>query len=107
MWFWNLARWPIAFAVVLLLFAFIYYLGPNHEQRRWSWISLGSIVGSLMWLVLSGLFALYTSFSSSYTRTYGSLASGIVLLLWLNYSAWAVLFGAELNSELDRRRGEA
>jgi membrane protein len=57
-----------------------------------------------MWLVLSGLFALYTSFSSSYTRTYGSLASGIVLLLWLNYSAWAVLFGAELNSELDRRR---
>jgi membrane protein len=103
-WFWNLARWPIGFAVVLLLFAFIYYLGPNHEQRRWRWISLGSIVGSLMWLVLSGLFALYTSFSSSYTRTYGSLASGIVLLLWLNYSAWAVLFGAELNSELDRRR---
>jgi len=107
MWFWNLARWPIAFAVVLLLFAFIYYLGPNHEHRRWRWISLGSIVGSLMWLVLSGLFALYTSFSSSYTRTYGSLASGIVLLLWLNYSAWAVLFGAELNSELDRRRGAA
>ena len=106
-WFWNLARWPIGFAVVLLLFAFIYYLGPNHEQRRWRWISLGSIVGSLMWLVLSGLFALYTSFSSSYTRTYGSLASGIVLLLWLNYSAWAVLFGAELNSELDRRRGAA
>jgi membrane protein len=103
-WFWNLARWPIGFAVVLLLFAFIYYLGPNHEQRRWTWISLGSIVGSLMWLVLSGLFALYTSYSSSYTRTYGSLASGIVLLLWLNYSAWAVLFGAELNSELDRRR---
>jgi membrane protein len=106
-WFWNLARWPIGFAVVLLLFAFIYNLGPNHEQRRWTWISLGSIVGSLMWLVLSGLFALYTSYSSSYTRTYGSLASGIVLLLWLNYSAWAVLFGAELNSELDRRRGAA
>jgi membrane protein len=57
-----------------------------------------------MWLALSGLFALYTSFSSSFTRTYGSLAGGIVLLLWLNYSAWAVLFGAELNSELERRR---
>jgi membrane protein len=104
-WFWNIARWPIAFAVVLLLFAFIYYLGPNLETRRWRWISTGSLVGSLMWLVLSGLFALYTSFSSSYSRTYGSLAGGIVLLLWLNYSAWAVLFGAELNSELDRRRG--
>jgi len=104
-WFWNIARWPIAFAVVLLLFAFIYYLGPNLEQRRWRWISPGSLVGSLMWVVLSGLFALYTSFSSSYSRTYGSLAGGIVLLLWLNYSAWAVLFGAELNSELERRRG--
>jgi membrane protein len=105
-WFWNIARWPIAFTVVLLLFAFIYYLAPNHDERRWRWISAGSLVGSLMWLVLSGLFALYTSFSSSYSRTYGSLAGGIVLLLWLNYSAWAVLFGAELNSELERRRGE-
>ena len=56
-----------------------------------------------MWLVLSGLFALYTSFSDSYSRTYGALASGIVLLLWLNYSAFALLFGAELNSELDRQ----
>ena len=103
-WFWNLARWPIAFTVVLLLFALIYYLAPNHDVRRWKWISTGSLVGSIMWLVLSGLFALYTSFSSSYSRTYGSLAGGIVLLLWLNYSAWAVLFGAELNSQLDRRR---
>ena len=104
-WFWNIARWPIAFTVVLLLFALIYYLAPNQDERRWRWISAGSLVGSLMWLVLSGLFALYTSFSSSYSRTYGSLAAGIVLLLWLNYSAWAVLFGAELNNELDRRRG--
>jgi len=103
-WFWNIARWPLAFTVVLLLFALIYYLAPN-QQREWQWISAGSLVGSLIWLVLSGLFALYTSFSSSYSRTYGSLAGGIVLLLWLNYSAWAVLFGAELNSELDRRRG--
>jgi membrane protein len=102
-WFWNIARWPIGFTVVLLLFAFIYYLAPNHQERRWHWISAGSLVGSLLWLVLSGLFALYTSFSSSFTRTYGSLAGGIVLLLWLNYSAWAVLFGAELNSELERR----
>ena len=103
-WFWDLVRWPLAFTVVLLLFALIYYLGPNREVRSWRWITPGSLVGSLMWLGLSGLFALYTSFSSSYSRTYGSLAAGIVLLLWLNYSAWAVLFGAELNNELERRR---
>jgi membrane protein len=53
--------------------------------------------------VLSGLFSLYTSFSDSYSATYGALASGIVLLLWLNYSAFALLFGAEVNSELDRQ----
>ena len=101
-WFWDVLRWPIAFVAVLLLFALIYYLAPNAEQRNWRWLTPGSLVGSLMWLALSGLFALYTTFSSSYSKTYGSLAGGIVLLLWLNYSAWAVLFGAELNAELDR-----
>ncbi|HEU5066369.1 MAG TPA: YihY/virulence factor BrkB family protein [Gaiellaceae bacterium] len=102
-WFWNLARWPLAFVVILLLFALIYFLAPNREQRSWRWITPGALVGAFGWLALSGLFALYTSFSDSYSRTYGALASGIVLLLWLNYSAWAVLFGAELNSELDRQ----
>jgi membrane protein len=102
-WLWDIFRWPLAFVAVLLLFALIYYLGPNTEQRNWKWLTPGSLVGSLMWLGLSGLFALYTSFSSSYSRTYGSLAGGIILLLWLNFSAWAVLFGAELNAELDRQ----
>lgn len=102
-WIWNLARWPLAFVVILLLYALIYYLAPNLEQRNWRWISPGSLVGGVMWLALSGLFALYTSLSSSYTKTYGTLAGGIVLLLWLNYSAWSILFGAELNSELDRQ----
>src|SRR5205807_7390673 len=100
---WNILRWPIAFVAVMLFFALVYYLAPNEDQRDWKWVSPGSLVGSLMWLALSGLFALYTSFSHSYARTWGSLAGGIVLLLWLNYSAWAILFGAELNSELDRQ----
>jgi membrane protein len=73
------------------------------DQRNWKWLTPGSLVGAVMWLALSGLFALYTAFSSSYSRTYGSLAGGIILLLWLNYSAWAVLFGAELNSALERQ----
>jgi membrane protein len=102
--FWNIARWPIAFTAVLLFFSLVYSLAPNVEQRSWRWVSPGSLVGSLMWLALSGLFALYTSYSSSYDRTYGSLAGAIILLLWLNYSAWAILFGAELNGELDRRK---
>jgi membrane protein len=102
-WFWNVARWPIAFAAVLLFFGLVYYVAPNTDHRRWHWVTPGSIVGGLAWIVLSGLFALYTAFSNSYSKTYGALAGGIVLLLWLNYTAWAILFGAELNSELDRQ----
>jgi membrane protein len=101
--FWNIARWPIAFGAVLVFFALVYYLAPNLSQRNWRWLTPGSLVGAVTWLVLSGLFALYTSFSSSYSKTYGSIAGAIILLLWLNYSSWAVLFGAELNAELDRQ----
>jgi membrane protein len=102
-WIWGVLRWPLAFVGILLFFAFVYYLAPNLDQRSWKWVTPGSLVGAVLWLVLSGLFALYTSFSDSYDKTYGSLAGGIVLLLWLNYSAFALLFGAELNSELDRQ----
>jgi len=101
--FWNLARWPIAFGAVLIFFALVYYLAPNLMQRSWRWLTPGSLVGAVIWLVLSGLFALYTSYSSSYSKTYGSIAGAIILLLWLNYSSWAILFGAELNAELDRQ----
>jgi membrane protein len=100
---WNILRWPIAFVAVLVLFAFLYYFAPNEDQRRWQWITPGSIVAALMWLALSGLFTLYVTFAGSYSKTYGSIAAGVILLLWLNYTAWAVLFGAELNSELDRQ----
>jgi membrane protein len=100
---WAILRWPLAFSAILLFFALVYWAGPNVDQRHWKWITPGSLVGALLWLALSGLFALYTSFSESYDKTYGSLAGGIILLLWLNYSAFALLFGAELNSELDRQ----
>ncbi len=100
---WAIVRWPLAFVAILLFFALVYYLAPNRTQRDWRWITPGSLVGGVSWLALSGLFALYTSLSDSYSKTYGALASGIVLLLWLNFSAFALLFGAELNSELDRQ----
>jgi membrane protein len=100
---WTILRWPLAFVGILVFFALVYYLAPNTEHRNWKWITPGSIVGGLLWLALSGLFALYTSFAASYDKTYGSLAGAIILLLWLNYSAFAVLYGAELNAELDRQ----
>ena len=100
---WAILRWPTAFGAILVFFGLVYYLAPNVDARSWKWLTPGSLVGALMWLALSALFALYTSFSDSYSKTYGALASGVVLLLWLNYSAFALLFGAELNSELDEQ----
>jgi membrane protein len=100
---WDIVRWPIAFATILLLLALIYWLAPCKEPRSWSWLTPGSFVAAVLWLVASALFSLYTAFSSSYDRTYGTLAGAIVLLLWLYYSALALLFGAELNAELERQ----
>jgi membrane protein len=100
---WSIARWPIAFLAVLLLFGLIYYFAPNVDHPRWQWVTPGSFVGGLLWLALSGLFTLYVTFAGSYSKTYGSLAAGVILMLWLNYSAWAILFGAELNAELERQ----
>jgi membrane protein len=102
---WAIVRWPVAFAAILLFFAFIYNLAPNRTQRRWRWLTPGSLLGAVLWLVLSALFTLYTTFAGSYSKTYGTLAAGVILLLWLNYTAWAILFGAELDAELERSGG--
>jgi membrane protein len=100
---WGILRWPLAFVAILLFFALVYYFAPNLDVRTWKWISPGSLVGGILWLALSGLFQLYVTYAGNYSKTYGTLATGVILLLWLNYSSFALLFGAELNSELDRQ----
>ena len=100
---WAILRWPVTLTALLTFFALVYYLAPNLKVREWKWITPGAVVGSLLWLALSALFAVYATFSGSYSRTYGTLAAGVILLLWLNYTAWAILFGAELNSQVRQR----
>jgi membrane protein len=100
---WGILRWPIAFAAILMFFSLVYYFAPNKAQRSRKWITPGSLIGALLWLVLSGLFQLYVTYAGHYSKTYGTLATGVILLLWLNYSSFALLYGAELNSELDRQ----
>ena len=101
---WSLLRWPVAFAAVVVVFGFVYSLAPDTDERHWRWVTPGSVLAAALWVILSALFTLYVTFAGSYSRTYGTLAAGVILLLWLNYTAWAILFGAELNSELERRR---
>ena len=101
-WIWWSAQWPIMIAGLLAAFASLLWLGPDVEQRRWKFITPGSVVAVVLWLAISGVFAYYTSNFGSYDKTWGSLAAVIVTLTWLWLSSLALLFGAELNSEVDR-----
>jgi membrane protein len=109
---WWIAQWPILLAGLLAAFATVLYLGPNlaPDKRRWQFITPGAVVAALIWLAVSGLFAVYTAKFGSYNKTWGSLSAVIVMLTWLWLSSLALLFGAELNAEIEghhRRRRSA
>jgi membrane protein len=101
---WNITKWPVLLAVVILIVALLYYATPNVKQPRFRWISVGATVAILTWLLASAAFGLYVANFSSYDKTYGSLAGVIVFLLWLWITNLALLFGAELDAELERGR---
>jgi membrane protein len=103
-WIWWIAQWPALIGGLLVAFAAVLYLGPNVEHPRWQFITPGSLVAVFVWLVASGLFALYTSMFGSYNKTWGSLAAVIVMLTWLWLTGLALLFGAEVNAEAERSR---
>ena len=100
---WTVVRWVLAVLSLIVLFASFYYLAPNRESPRWAWVSPGGLVGVAIWLAASVGFSVYVSSSGSYAETYGSLAGVVVLLLWLYLTALAVVFGGELNAELERQ----
>jgi membrane protein len=101
---WNIAKWPVLLGVVVLIVALLYYATPNVKQPKFRWISIGAVVAILTWVVASALFGFYVANFSSYNKTYGSLAGVIVFLLWLWITNLALLFGAELDAELERGR---
>ena len=104
---WWAAQWPILLLGLLAAFATLLYLGPDVEHRRWTFLSLGTAVAVIVWLAVSGLFALYTSHFGSYNKTWGSLAAVIIMLTWLWLTGLALLFGGELNAEAERSRRRA
>jgi membrane protein len=101
---WTIARWPVILALVILAVAVLYYVTPNVKQPRFRWISIGAAVAILAWMVASVLFGVYVANFSSYNKTYGTLGGVIVFLLWLWITNLALLFGAELDAELERAR---
>lgn len=101
---WNVAKWPVLAFVVILVVALLYYVTPNVRQPRFRWVSAGAFVAILVWVAVSIGFAFYVGNFASYNKTYGSVAGGVVALLWLWLTNLALLFGAELDAELERGR---
>jgi membrane protein len=97
---WKVVQWPIAFALVALGIGLIYYFAPDAEQD-WIWITPGSVLATLLWLLASLAFRLYVTNFADYNATYGSLGGVIILMLWFYISGLAVLTGAELNAEIE------
>src|SRR3954447_5087541 len=101
---WNIAKWPVLLGIVITIISVLYYIAPNVKHPKFSWVTPGGIVAVLVWIVGSVAFAFYAANFSSYNKTYGSLGAMIVFLVWLWITNLAILFGAELNSELERSR---
>jgi membrane protein len=99
---WDIVKWPVLLVLVSMMVTLLYKATPNVKQPGFRWISAGGILAVVIWLIVSALFAVYVSFSGSYNKTYGSLATVIVFLVWLWLTNIAILLGAEFNAELQR-----
>jgi membrane protein len=101
---WDLAKWPVILAIVVVMVAVLYYATPNVKQPKFRWISVGSAVAIGIWVVASLGFGFYVSNFSKYNALYGSVGGIIVFLLWLWLTNLALLLGAEIDAELERAR---
>jgi membrane protein len=101
---WDIAKWPVLLLVVSLMFSILYWAAPNVKQPGFRWLTPGGVLAVLVWAITSAAFAFYVANFSSYNKTYGALGGVVAFLVWLWISNLALLFGAELNAELERGR---
>jgi membrane protein len=101
---WNVLRWPVILLLVIVAVAVLYYATPNVQQPKFRWISVGAALAIVVWILASVGFGIYVANFGSYNKTYGALAGVIIFLLWLWITNLALLFGAELDAELERGR---
>jgi len=97
----SILRWPFLALLLIVGLAVLYRLAPDRDDPKWRWVTPGSVVATVLWVVGSMGFSFYASHFGNYSKTYGSLGAVVVLMLWLYLSAFAVLVGAELNAETE------
>ena len=101
---WNIARWPAALLMAMLVFSFIYFITPDVQQRSWRWMTPGAVTGVVLWLLASWGFSTYISRLADVGAIYGAFTGAIVLVAWIWLTNVALLFGAELNAEIERQK---
>jgi membrane protein len=99
----QVLRWPVLIAVVILGLALLYRIGTSRAKPPWEWLSVGTLFAAAAWLASSALFSWYLSKFANYNATYGSLGAAIGLMMWMWMSSIVILFGAELNSEIEHQ----
>ena len=101
---WSYAKWPVLLLIVITMFAVLYYAAPNVRHAGFRWVTPGSVLALVVWIVASAAFAFYVANFGSYDKTYGTLGGVVTFLVWLWITNIAVLLGAEFNAELERSR---
>ncbi|MFJ3205605.1 YihY/virulence factor BrkB family protein [Streptomyces sp. NPDC086989] len=104
---WAIAKWPILLVLVTAMIALLYWAAPNAKGRGFKWVSPGSFLALLIWMIASAGFAFYVAHFGSYNKTYGTLAGVVIFLVWLWITNLAVLLGLEFDAEMARQRAIA
>ncbi|MGI5379924.1 YihY/virulence factor BrkB family protein [Streptomyces sp. CA-251387] len=104
---WSIAKWPVLVLLVTIMIAILYWATPNARVRGFRWITPGSFLALVIWMIASAGFALYVANFGSYNKTYGTFAGVIIFLVWLWITNLAVLLGLECDAELARQRAVA
>jgi membrane protein len=99
----QVLRWVLLVALVVAALAVTYRVAPDRDQPRFSWVTTGSLVATVLWIIGSIAFSLYVNNFGSYNKTYGAIAGVVVLMLWLYLTSYIVLLGAEINAESERQ----
>ena len=99
----RVARWPLFLLIVIFGLAVLYRYGPSRREPRWQWFSVGSAFAAVAWLISSALLSWYLASFADYGATCGSLGAGIGMMMWMWISAIVILFGAQLNSEIEHQ----
>jgi membrane protein len=99
----EVVRWPVLLALLMVMLAAMYRFAPSRREPMWRWVSWGAVLATLLWVIGSALFSLYVGQFATYDKTYGSLGSVVILMMWLYVTCFVILLGAQVNAEIEHQ----